>query len=105
LRSSRFAQGWNDHQTLITGDDGKCQNRPTTTSRCGKNETWNGETCVKDTKKKKDDKKERRRSESDSAKSSRGNRTKEINPSQLQRRSTQQFQRSPSGPVNNPRKR
>jgi hypothetical protein len=87
------------------GDDGKCQNRPTTTSRCGKNETWNGETCVKDTKKKKDDKKERRRSESDSAKSSRGNRTKEINPSQLQRRSTQQFQRSPSGPVNNPRKR
>ena len=32
------------------GDDGKCQNRPT--SRCGANQTWNGETCVNDTKKK-----------------------------------------------------
>ena len=32
------------------GDNGKCQDRPT--SRCGANQTWNGETCVNDTKKK-----------------------------------------------------
>jgi len=56
-------------------------------------------------KKEKEGKKERQRSESNDSKSSRTNRTKAINPSQLQRGSTQQFQRGPSGPISSPRKR
>jgi hypothetical protein len=91
------------------GDDGTCQNKPTT-SRCGKNESWNGETCAKnkstkDAKNKKEGKKERQRSDSDNPKSSHTNRTKQFNPSQLQRGSTQQFQRGPSGPINSSRGR
>jgi hypothetical protein len=68
------------------GDDGTCQNRQT--SRCGANQSWNGETCVKDTKKKKEKNKERNRerSQSDSGnKSSRTLQQKAINPTQLQR--------------------
>jgi hypothetical protein len=87
------------------GDDGTCQNKPTS-SRCGKNESWNGETCAKDTKKKKEERKERKKEGSkEKSESSRTNRTKEINPSQLQRGSTQQFQRGPGGPINSPRGR
>jgi hypothetical protein len=88
------------------GDDGTCQNKPTKpTSRCGRNETWNGETCAKDTKKKKEGKEKQKSESNNNNRLSRANRTKEIKPSQLQSGSTQQFQRGPSSPINSLRKR
>jgi hypothetical protein len=68
------------------GDNGKCQNLQR--SRCGANQSWNGETCVKDTKKKKEKNKEKNRERSGSDSRNRSPRTlqqKAINPSLLQR--------------------